>query len=106
MENLQQGVPQVCVYIDDNLVMGSTMKKHLHHLDEVLCRLERAGMRLKKGKCICLMPEMEYLGHRISSQGLQPSEPKSQSYFGHHFVIVFYHKPLMHIFHMSKAIPT
>ena len=76
MENLLQGVPQVCVYIDDILVTGSSMEEHLHHLDEVLSRLERAGMRLKDGKCVFLMPEVEYLGHRISSQGLQPLESK------------------------------
>ena len=76
MENLLQGVPQVCVYIDDILVIGSTMEEHLHHLEEVLSHLERTGMRLKKGKCVFLMPEVEYLGHRISSQGLQPSESK------------------------------
>ena len=66
----------MCVYIDDISVMGSTMEEHLHHLDEVLSRLDRTGMRLKKGKCVILMPEVEYLGHRISSQGLQPSEYK------------------------------
>ena len=63
----------MCVYIDDILVTGSNMEEHLHHLDEVLSHLERTGVRLKKGKCVFLMPEVEYLGH---SQGLQPSDSK------------------------------
>ena len=46
------------------------------NLEEVLIRLEEAGPRLKKEKCSFLMPEVEYLGHRISREGLQPTEAK------------------------------
>ena len=45
------------------------------NLEEVLKRLEESGMRLKK-KCAFLMLEVEYLGHRISRDGLQPTESK------------------------------
>ena len=33
-------------------------------------------MRLKKEKCAFLMPEVEYLGHTISQDGLQPTRSK------------------------------
>ena len=42
----------------------------------MLKRLEESGMRLKKEKCAFLMLEVEYLGHRISRDGLQPTESK------------------------------
>ena len=48
MENLLQGIPGVCVYIDDILITGRTDEEHLEHLDEVLCKIAKAGMLLKK----------------------------------------------------------
>ena len=36
METLLQGIPGVCVYIDDILVTGKTTQEHLEHLAEVL----------------------------------------------------------------------
>ena len=47
MDNLLQGIPQVCVYLDDILVTGKSTEEHLKNFDEVLSRLKNAGMRLK-----------------------------------------------------------
>ena len=48
MESLLQGLPTVCVYIDDILVSGKTPEEHLHNLNEVLQCLESASLHLKK----------------------------------------------------------
>ena len=66
-------------YIDDILVTGATESEHLQNLDEVLDRLKKAGLRLKKHKCAFMLPEVEYLGHKISRQGLQPTAEKIQA---------------------------
>lgn len=76
MENILQGISQVCVYIDDILVTGDSEENHLKTLEEVLKRLEAAGVRLKEEKCAFLLPEVEYLGHKISRKGLQPTQEK------------------------------
>ena len=76
MENLLQGLKHVCVYLDDILVTGTTERDHLDNLGEVLKRLENAGMRLKRSKCEFMLPAVEYLGHKISDKGLQPTEGK------------------------------
>ena len=78
MENLFQGLKYVAVYLDDILITGRSRTEHLETL-EVLKRLENAGMRLKKSKCKFLMTEIEYLGHRITKEGLKPTESKVQA---------------------------
>lgn len=69
MENLLQGIPDIIVTV-------KTDEEHLHNLGEVLSRLEKAGMKLKKEKCVYMVQEIEYLGHKINSEGLQPSDSK------------------------------
>jgi len=64
------------VYIDDILITGKTEEEHLQTLNEVLTRLENAGVRLKKDKCVFMADEVVYLGHRINKEGLQPTSEK------------------------------
>ena len=76
MESLLQGLPMVCVYIDDIIVSGKTQEEHLHNLNEVLQRLQSAGLHLKKRKCSFCLPDVDYLGHTISAEGHRPSPSK------------------------------
>ena len=48
MDSILQGVPNTICYIDDILVTGRSDKEHLKNLEEVLSRLRRYGLRLKK----------------------------------------------------------
>ena len=76
METVLQGLPNVCVYLDDILISGTNVADHLKNLEAVLSRLQEAGLRLKRNKCAFLLPAVEYLGHKISAQGLQPTNEK------------------------------
>ena len=79
MENLLQGIPGVVVYIDDILVTGKTQEEHLAILERVLSRLESAGLRLKRNKCVFLAPSVIYLGYKIDAEGLHPVAEKVQA---------------------------
>ena len=76
MESILRDLPHVCVYLDDILVTGESEAAHLCNLATVLDRLESAGIRLKREKCAFMLPEVEYLGHRISARSLQPLASK------------------------------
>ena len=76
MESILQGLPDVSVYIDDILVTGKTPQEHLCKLDVVLTRLEEVGLRLKKEKCVFLLPVVEYLSYKVSARGIQPMKEK------------------------------
>ncbi len=76
MDSLIQGVPHTVAYMDDLLVTGESEESHLQNLEAVLSRLQTAGVRLKKPKCVFMATEVEYLGHRITSEGLHPAPDK------------------------------
>ena len=76
MNTFLQGIPGVCVYIDDILITGKNNEEHLANLAGVLNRLSELGVRLKREKCSFLLPSVEYLGHVISAEGLKTSESK------------------------------
>ena len=46
MENLLQGLNNICIYLDDILVTGSSERDHLENLAAVLAKLGGAGVRL------------------------------------------------------------
>ena len=76
IDSLLQGVPGVVAYLDDILVTGFSDTEHLESLKEVLTRLEKAGLRLNRKKCQFLASEVTYLGYRIDSEGLHPTDDK------------------------------
>ncbi|XP_072182146.1 uncharacterized protein [Diadema setosum] len=76
IEGLLADIPHTVAFLDDVLVTGATEKEHLENLDKVLNRLNDAGLRLKREKCVFFAPEVTYLGHRISQTGIHPTEEK------------------------------
>ena len=76
MEILLQGLPRVCLYLDDILVTGQSDQELLTNLSVVLQKLAAAGMKLKPDKCFFILQEVEYLGHKISANGLEPTQEK------------------------------
>ncbi|KAL5491807.1 hypothetical protein EMCRGX_G017171 [Ephydatia muelleri] len=79
MESLLRGIPGVCVFFDDILVSGPSERDHLCNLEKVLSCLEESGLKLKLSKCSFLLSSVEYLGHRISAAGIQPTEDKKKA---------------------------
>ena len=76
IDSLLQGIPNVCVYLDDIFITGKSDEDHLQNLSAVLSKLQDAGLRLKKSKCNFLAQSVEYLGHVISGKGLHPTKAK------------------------------
>ena len=70
MDTILQDIPNVICYIDDILVTGADDQAHLRNLAEVFARLERHGIRMKKGKCHFMRNSVQYLGHGVDATGL------------------------------------
>ena len=60
-------------YIDDILVTGANFDEHLKNLETVLSRLVDHGLKVKPQKCSLFRRKVEYLGHLVSSAGIEPS---------------------------------
>ena len=76
MDNLLQGIPMCCVYLDDILVSGKTVSEHNANLKLVLDRLQSHGLRLREKKCTFMEQSVEYLGHKLDSEGVHPTGKK------------------------------
>ena len=70
------GMPSVAVYLDDILVSSRSEEEHLKILDEVLHRLQEAGLKVRASKCQFMMPKVEYLGHLIDKDCIRPTPAK------------------------------
>ena len=51
-------------------------RDHLAILEKIFSRLQNAGIRLKRSKCAFMLSSNDYLGHRISADGLKPTKEK------------------------------
>ena len=68
-----EGPGFVDVYIDDILVFFCTIEEHVVHLRQVLTRIRAANLKLKPLECHFLRRSIDYLGHVITPQVLQPN---------------------------------
>ena len=66
-------------YLDDIIIFSKTEEEHLDHLTQVFERLRRAGLKLKLQKCSFFKKHIQYLGHLISDEGIQPLPEKLAS---------------------------
>ena len=59
-------------YLDDIIVFSSTWEEHLARLRQVFERLRHANLKLGADKCTFAAKEVNYLGHRVTEDGLLP----------------------------------
>lgn len=69
----------VAVYLDDILITGKNEAEHGATVRKVLEKLHEAGLKVKLSKCEFNSPCITYLGHRIDSQGIHPTDAKIQA---------------------------
>ena len=66
------------VYLDDIIIFSQTISDHLQKLQEVLARLQKAGLKIKPSKCFLMQRSVHYLGHVVSAKGVE-TDPKKVS---------------------------
>ncbi|KAK3568444.1 hypothetical protein QTP86_007296 [Hemibagrus guttatus] len=76
MCQILEGLDGVTCHMDDILIYGSSSEEHDIRLDAALKKLQSAGLTLNRKKCEFAKTEVKFLGHKLSSGGLQPDPDK------------------------------
>ena len=74
-----EGIEGVEVIYDDLLVWGKDEESHDRALRNVLERAREKGVKLKKQKCEIKIPEVVYIGDKITKDGVKPDESKIEA---------------------------
>ncbi|CAM8889943.1 unnamed protein product [Rhodiola kirilowii] len=69
----------VLVFFDDILIYSTSWEDHIKHLGEVLYTLSNHTFYAKASKCALARSSIEYLGHVITSQGVQVDPGKVEA---------------------------
>ena len=72
MDGILQDIPFTFVYIDDILVASHSHEEHLEHLRQLFELLSANGLVINKAKCVFSVSELDFLGHRVTAQGIRP----------------------------------
>ena len=69
----------ICViYLDDLIVFADTFEDHLKRLDMILTRLKQCNLKLSPEKCIFIQEKVHFLGHVVSSEGIETDPTKEE----------------------------
>ena len=79
MEEVLHGLHFCYSYIDDLLIASTTPEEHLEHLRLVLEHLAEHGIHINVSKCVFGALSLDFLGHRVNTNGIHPLEEKVQT---------------------------
>ena len=72
MEKIIGNLDGIIVVQDDILIGGVDQKSLNAALDEVLTKLDKAGMSINYRKTVHFSDEIAYLGYKINAKGIHP----------------------------------
>lgn len=78
MDRLRSGLTGmlILIYLDDLIILSSTFDEHIRNLRAVLERLRQFKLHANLDKCHFMLPEIKYLGHVITHDGIKPDPSK------------------------------
>ena len=63
-------------YLDDILCLSPTIDQHFTDLRDVFTALRKGNLKLKKNKCEFFLEELDFLGMKVTTDGIKPSQDK------------------------------
>ena len=79
MHQILGNMKNVFVYLDDIIIFSRNTEEHFQILDEVLSRLEKAGLKIKLRKCQFLKRQLDFLGHVIGTNRFKMQDKKIET---------------------------
>ncbi|XP_069360781.1 uncharacterized protein [Maniola hyperantus] len=81
MDRFRAGLSNVTIvaYLDDILVISEDLNSHLSDLSRVFERLRQFKLKANRNKCVFARESVVYLGHVITTHGIEPDPMKVQA---------------------------
>ena len=68
---------KICfIYLDDLIIFSDSFEQHMERLELILLRLRQCGLKLSGKKCSFLQTKVKYIGHIVSSEGIETDPEK------------------------------
>ncbi|CAD5126239.1 DgyrCDS14407 [Dimorphilus gyrociliatus] len=73
------GLENFCInYMDDIIVFTKTLEEHYIALQKLIERIKEKDFRIKPSKCAFLQESVQFLGHKITQNGIETDPEKIQ----------------------------
>jgi hypothetical protein len=79
MDSLLGNLPFAFVYLDDILVVSPDPSSHQRHLEAVFAILQSNGLVVNADKCLFGLPEVDFLGNRLTAKGISSLPSRVQA---------------------------
>lgn len=79
IDEVVRGLPFVYAYLDDLLIASANPEEHKQHLHQLFQRLDSYGIVINPSKCLFGVPSLDFLGHRVDSNGISPLPSKIEA---------------------------
>ncbi|KAK7102592.1 hypothetical protein V1264_020788 [Littorina saxatilis] len=79
IQRVVQGIPGVANLSDDIIIHAPDAKQHDERLRQALQRLQDAGLTLNVDKCKLRKSEIDFMGHKLTSKGINPAIAKVEA---------------------------
>ena len=79
MDQVCRGLDSTYVYVDDVLIASRDREEHIGHLKQLFERLAHHGITVNAEKSCFGLDQVDFLGHRISAEGIRPLPDKVQA---------------------------
>ena len=76
MDEMLEGIEGATAIMDDILIVGRDLEQHDAVLRKVIERATSYNLKLNLQKCLIRQPEVAYIGHRLTPEGLKPDPSK------------------------------
>ena len=75
IQQVLQDLPMeiVLYYLDDVLILSENIPEHIKDLTDVFKRFQESGLKLQPKKCQFFTTTVDFLGHRITPEGVSPN---------------------------------
>lgn len=81
IDKFRTGLPDILIlaYLDDIIICSKDLKSHIIDLKITFQRLRKFGFHLNREKCFFCKPEVKYLGHILTRDGLKVDPEKTSA---------------------------